>query len=319
MIGDHRSAEDYRAVLDPEHARRKLLYRAAAGISVIVLLLLALLLFDETDGAGEVVPEAAGDMPAVVAGLPEPKPFIADPALAPPAAVDAATDGLPPLPTPLHLPGTQAEASADGQTAPGQEGTSSDAASATPPEAASPATVPVEAPPPVARPAAPAPAPTRATRETAQPAAARSALPAVQQSAQGRFQVRLNDYLEMSAANRLRDELAREGLNAELHRHVMVGGYNSRSAADTAMARLKQRQQLSGFVVSTGGRHMVQVGVFSDPTNADKLARTLTAAGYKVVTRGRVVLAGLPDKAGAEQLLAALRTQRRLEGVVIGP
>lgn len=317
MIGDHRSAEDYRAVLDPEHARRKLLYRAAAGISVIVLLLLALLLFDETDSPGEIAPEAAGGMPAVVAGLPEPKPFIADPALAHPAAVDATAEGLPPLPTPLRLPGMEGETRADGPAVPGQDGTSSGAASATPPEAASPATVPVEAPPPVARPAAPAP--TRATRETAQPAAARSTLPAVQQSAQGRFQVRLNDYLEMSAANRLRDELAREGLNAELHRHVMVGGYNSRSAADTAVARLKQRQQLSGFVVSTGGTHMVQVGVFSDPTNADKLARTLTAAGYKVVTRGRVVLAGLPDKAGAEQLLAALRTQRRLEGVVIGP
>lgn len=331
MIGDHRSAEDYRAILDPERARRVMLYRAAAAAAVMVVLLLGLMWFDRGGEGAATVDEA--DAQASQPGLPAVSPeTVARPLFAP---LDAPADGAEEGGT-----GAVAEVHADpssGTTDVSAAGTdllqpsvvvapetaASTAGAATPGATSAPAQAP--SPPAAPRSTVTAAAPTSpvAPRRPAEPVAPRvpaaPATPSQSAPADG-YRVQVGDYLALSSAEELHNGLVRGGHVVDMQRRVAVGGYPSRQEAENAASRLKRDQKLNGFIVAgEAGGFLVQVGVFSDPANAESLRRQLATAGYKPQLHARVVLGPYPDKAAAERVAAQLRTERGIAGVVVVP
>ncbi|MFN3986172.1 MAG: SPOR domain-containing protein [Rhodocyclaceae bacterium] len=332
MIGDHRSAEDYRAILDPERARRVMLYRAAAAAAVMVVLLLGLMWFDRGDEDVATADEA--DAQASQPGLPAvSQETVARPLFAP---LDAPAEGA--------EEGADADAVAEVQADP--SGATDVSAAGTdplqPPAVVAPDAVasaaraaapgataaPAQAPSPPAAPrstvtAAAAPTPPVAPRRPAEPVAPRApaapATPSQSAPADG-YRVQVGDYLALSSAEELQNGLASGGHVVDMQRRVAVGGYPSRQEAENAAARLKRDQKLNGFIVAgEAGGFLVQVGVFSDPANAESLRRQLATAGYKPQLHARVVLGPYPDKAAAERVAAQLRAERGIAGVVVVP
>lgn len=317
MNDDRNRSEDYQQALDPYYARRKLLYRAAAATAGLVVLMLLLMWLDSGSEESASVHElaAAPDAGGAPAGsgltLPAPSRSAPPPREQPPASFTPPATVVVPAPVAEPAPVVEAGSAAASDPVTSEVVTP-------PPPAAAQATSPVASPVAVApaavapAPAKPAPAP-RTTARTTPPAAA----PAAQDGKS--YRVQLKDYVPLSELSSQKQKLAQGGVAAEEQRRLVVTGYTSRAAADQAVARLKRDHRLSGFVIADKNAFMVQVGVFSDAANAEKLARTLKNAGYAVQTQGRLIVGPYPSQAAAQQALVSLRQNHRLEGSVLPP
>jgi cell division septation protein DedD len=315
--------------------RRELLYRAALATGLMVLLVIGLTIYDEAPA-----PPPAADAPLpvtrapVVTGAP-------DAASAPPA--DAAADHETAVPAPqARDPVAGADdpcvAKPDAGDEPGDAeapyGEAANAAHAA--DAAQRAVAPADLPPaaqhdplpPPDRPAsgdgdaaavvaAPSPPP-QAARSVAQRSVGAPAS-AVPPSASGRYQLQIGRFADVEAAARLRDELAGDGHAASVLTRVAVGPFAERRAAQDVLARLRRERALRGVLVAAtaGGGHLVQVGVFANRGNAERLRGELAGAGYPVVTDARVVVGPYAQRGDADAALAVLRGARGLEAAIV--
>lgn len=311
--------DDYRTVLDPGRVRRRLLTRAAVAAGVMLLMLAGLVFFggdegDESEPPTPVVapglvtaPPAAPLAPAApetdVVTVDETRSVpaeaaMADQALAVPAEVgmDAPTAGFEPASAPIAAaePAAPAEVAAAAVSGPGARMT----------------------------PAAPGRA-TTVDRSPAGPAAERSRsgsnAAATTGAATTGFTAHLGEYGALDKAERLREALAEQGLPAAIVRRVVIGPAETRKAAERIVARLRQDDKVTGFIVpAAGGKgFLVQAGVFAEPANAEALRRRLSTPARKATIQGRVMLGPYERREDAEAALARVRSERKLAGTVV--
>lgn len=315
--------------------RRELLYRAALATLLMVLLVIGLTIYDEAPA-----PPPAADAPLPVTRAPVVT-EAPDAASAPPddAAADhdrAATKPL--VRDPVAGADDPCVAKPDAGDAPGDaEAPRSEVTNAAhAADAAQRAVAPADMPPgaqhdpltPPDRPASgdgdaaavpPAPSPPpQAARSVAQRAVGAPASP-VQPSASGRYQLQIGRFADPEAAERLRDELAGDGHAASVLTRVAVGPFAERRAAQDALARLRRERALRGVLVAAtaGSGHLVQVGVFANRSNAERLRGELAAAGHPVVTDARVVVGPFAQRGEADAALAVLRDARGLDAAIV--
>lgn len=314
--------DDYRTVLDPGRVRRRLLTRAAVAAGVMLLMLAGLVFFGGDEGD-----ESEPPTPAAAPGL----------ATAPPAAPLAPAASETDVVTVDETRSVLAEAAMADQAlaAPAEAGMVAPTAgfeSAPAPiaaaEPAAPADVAAAAVSgPGARMLAPtAPAPARATtvdRNPAGPAADRSRSGSNAAAATGAattgFTAHLGEYGALDKAERLREALAEQGLPAAIVRRVVIGPAETRKAAERIVARLRQDDKVTGFIVpAAGGKgFLVQAGVFAEPANAEALRRRLSTPARKATIQGRVMLGPYERREDAEAALARVRSERKLAGTVV--
>lgn len=320
MIGMNRRATDYREVLDPRRRRRSLLYRAALASGVMVLLFIVLSRYDGEAPNGPQVsgvvssppalpvtatldirePVAPGSVPITVPPAASVAVAEEDDAAGLPDAVDAnAADvdaGSPPLAdstAAAAASGVEAEDGGDGAPGPSSQ-------DAIPPVVAQPSGGTVarsaEATVAVTRPVVPRPAP-----------------PAQ------RYQIRLGGFVEPDAAVALQGALAARGHLAQTQTRVAVGPYPVRADAERMLANLRTEQDLRGLLIQSpeNDGFAVQVGVFGEAANADRLVRRLEAAGLPVQIQRRLVLGPYADRDAAEAAIAAVGGTQGAAGVIV--
>lgn len=303
--------DDYRTVLDPGRVRRRLLTRAAVAAGVMLLMLAGLVFFGGDEGD-----ESEPPTPVAAPGL----------ATAPPAAPLAPAASETDVVTVDETRSVPAEAAMADQAlaAPAELGMVAPTAGFEP--APAPAEVAAAAVSgPGARMLAPA-APARATtvdRNPAGPAAERSRsgsnAAATTGAATTGFTAHLGEYGALDKAERLREALAEQGLPAAIVRRVVIGPAETRKAAERIVARLRQDDKVTGFIVpAAGGKgFLVQAGVFAEPANAEVLRRRLSTPARKATIQGRVVLGPYERREDAEAALARVRSERKLAGTVV--
>lgn len=333
------AGEDYRQVLDPRHRRKVLLLRAALALSVMLVLIAGLNLFDT--GTADVpqpqparvagdgllplslpapgpAPQESGSLiPRIdVSALPAPDDTHAahdevmsavTPAV---TTVDvtrhAAADDVPDVAVP-DVARAPADTDAASQTPSVRDDAKvpevvSDQASESASESASePA---IQVPPP--------PAPTQTAAKT--PKTAGSAA-----SAAARFQVLASDFIDPATADSLRDGLSAQGYRAASQNRVTVGPFARRVDAERALARVISEHGLRGIIVDapSGAGLALQLGVFSEAANAQALVKRLQASGHAAAMHRRVALGPYPDRAAAESIVAALGAERALDARII--
>jgi DedD protein len=92
------------------------------------------------------------------------------------------------------------------------------------------------------------------------------------------------------------------------------------SAAPTVPATKGDRTAGAGEAAPPPGRgYMVQLGVFAAPTNAQRLRDELVAQGYPAHMQSRVVMGPFPDRQAAEAAHAKVRSEHRIDGVIVPP
>lgn len=252
--------------------------RGAVIRALLAAVLLAILLSFalRSEDAAEVAspaPLAGLTPPAMVPGLVEP-----EPASFPSAEPVTAEPVVPPAsePAPLAAPASETATPAPASIA------ASNAPPVKPPEPAKPA-----------KPASPV---------AAEPAAKASSV-----AANERFRLQLGDFQALGAANSLRDAATASGYPAEVLHRVVIGPFATRDAARKTAERVK------GYAVAgaDAAKWWVQLGVFGDFGNAERLRATHVAEGRKAVVQGRVELGPYAGRTVADQVLAALREALR--------
>lgn len=73
------------------------------------------------------------------------------------------------------------------------------------------------------------------------------------------------------------------------------------------------------FPPAPGPGYLVQLGVFTDTENAEKMRQKLAADGYPAHLQSRVLLGPYPDKAAAQRAQEKIRRERRLDGMIMPP
>lgn len=73
------------------------------------------------------------------------------------------------------------------------------------------------------------------------------------------------------------------------------------------------------FPPAPGPGYLVQLGVFTDTENAEKMRQKLAAEGYPAHLQSRVLLGPYPDKAAAQRAQEKIRRERRLNGMIMPP
>ncbi len=68
-----------------------------------------------------------------------------------------------------------------------------------------------------------------------------------------------------------------------------------------------------------GRGYMVQLGVFGDPENAERLRKELAAEGYSAYMQSRVVVGPFADRKAADAARVRLKGERKLDGVILPP
>lgn len=325
--------------------RRELLYRAALATGLMVLLVIGLTIYDEAPAPPPAAnaplpvtrapvvtgaPDAASAPPADAAAdhetavpAPQARDPVAgadDPCVAKPDAGDAPGDAEAPYGEAANA--AHAADAAQRAVAPADEGRRGAAPADLPPAAQH------DALPPPDRPASgdgdaaavvPAPSPPpQAARSVAQRSVGAPAS-RVPPSASGRYQLQIGRFGDVEAAARLRDELAGDGHAASVLTRVAVGPFAERRAAQDVLARLRRERALRGVLVAAtaGGGHLVQLGVFANRGNAERLRGELAGAGYPVVTDARVVVGPYAQRGDADAALAVLRGARGLEAAIV--
>jgi len=92
------------------------------------------------------------------------------------------------------------------------------------------------------------------------------------------------------------------------------------SAAPTVPATEGDRTAGTGEAAPPPGRgYMVQLGVFAAPANAQRLRDELAAQGYPAHMQSRVVMGPFPDRQAAEAAHAKVRSEKRIDGVIVPP
>lgn len=141
--------------------------------------------------------------------------------------------------------------------------------------------------------------------------------PSPQSQALARFQLEVGGFDDIAQADRLRDVLDADGHAARVLTRVAVGPFPARAAARDALDRLRRERSLRGVLIAApDGGLLVQVGVFADRGNAERLDRGLAEAGYPVVTHARIVLGPYAGRSAADAVAAALRDQHGLDVAV---
>lgn len=325
MIGMNRRATDYREVLDPRRRRRSLLYRAALASGVMVLLVIGLSLYEGEAPSGPQVSGVVSSPPALPvtptldiekAVAPDSVPITVPPdaslavveadgeagatdaadadADADAAAEDAASPPVADSTTAAAARGAESEDGGDGAPGPSSQ------------NVVPPVERQVSEGTAVRSAEAPAVAVTR-------PVVPRSAPPAP------RYQVRLGGFVEPDAAMALQGDLAARGHLAQTQTRVAVGPYPARADAERTLARLRTEQDLRGLLIQApeNGGFAVQVGVFGEAANAERLARRLEAAGLPVQVQRRVVLGPYADRDAAEAAIVAVGGAQGAAGVIV--
>ena len=322
MIGSNKAAGDYHSVLDPARARRRMLMRAALAAAVVLVLMLSLVFVDDQPSQQTVAesgPRAQLVLPPLQTSA---VPTLNARSLPEPASVAPRLPDLPVVPTPAErvVPGEVSSAAAEGagdlvEPAPVEAHDAPERAVV--PESSPDAVVTVEADQPLAA-TVPAPVASPPVASAAPPARAVAA-PRTGTAGAGRFVVQVGEYTLLPRAESTAATLRAEGLDGTLQRRVVVGPYPDRKRAEEAIAVLKRERNLSGFIVSEpGGRAvMVQLGVFSDPANAESLQQQLVAAGFKAHVHGRPVLGPYDGRSEAERALVKVRTERKIDGTIV--
>ena len=321
MIGMNRRGTDYREVLDPRRRRRSLLYRAALASVVMVLLVIGLSLYEGEAPSG---PQVSG--------------VVSSPLALPVTPTLAIEEAVAPGSVPITVPpdASLAVVEADGEAGPTDtvDAHASEEDAASPPVADSATAAAARgadtedggdgAPGPSSQDAVP-PAQAQVNAGTAarsaeapavavtRPVASRSA-PTAQ-----RYQVRLGGFVEPDAAMTLQGALAARGHLAQTQTRVAVGPYRVRADAERTLARLRTEQGLRGLLIQApdNGGFAVQVGVFGEAANAERLARRLEAAGLPVQVQRRVVLGPYADRDAAEAAIVAVGGVQGAAGVIV--
>lgn len=187
---------------------------------------------------------------------------------------------------------------------------------AAPPAAAPPAAMPPTATPPPATPpgavppaAAPPPAaPSRAASATPQAGAESHPVPARQAAAQG--------------GSRAHASRATQSARTAPAKHAAAA---AAASAPLSAAPAKVRVASESAAHSRSGSWTVQLGLFANESNAERLAHTAQSHGFTVqISRFgprnlyRVAVAGIADRASAEQLSHRLRGAG-LPAAILGP
>lgn len=321
MIGMNRRATDYREVLDPRRRRRSLLYRAALASGVMVLLVIGLSLYDGDAPSGPQVSGVVSSPPALPV---TPKLDIEEsvapgsvPITVPPDASLAVVEegdgeaGLPDavdanaadvdVASPPVADAAAAAAASGAETGGGGDGAPGPSSQDPIPPVAtqvSGGTVArsAEAAVVVTRPVVPRPAP----------------------QAQ-RYQIRLGGFVEPDAAVALQGALAARGHLAQTQTRVAVGPYPVRADAERTLAHLRAEQDLRGLLIQSpeSDGFAVQVGVFGEAANAERLVRRLEAVGLPVQMQRRVVLGPYADRDAAEAAIVSVGGAQGAAGVIV--
>lgn len=145
--------------------------------------------------------------------------------------------------------------------------------------------------------------------------------PAAAADTAGGFRVQLGQFNDMQAATTLRDTLLSQGYAVQLQVRVGTGPYTQRKGAESALAKMRSEHGLGGLIVAppSGKGFMVQLGVFSEPGNADELAVRVKVWGYMVQQHARVMVGPYHDRKSAQAALQTLQRERKMEGLVIMP
>lgn len=162
---------------------------------------------------------------------------------------------------------------------------------------------------------------TQTASTTTQPLARPAQTPAKTVSAppaKGSYRIVVGDFLEPTAAGQLRAQIDQAGYTLTMQNRVAVGPYHDKTSAEETVTKLQQTQQVRGIVMATGqGQWIVQVGVFSDAANAQKLRRQLSSAGYPAQVHMRPLVGPFNNKKSADQALQKLQQSSSLSGTVI--
>lgn len=316
--------DDYRSVLDPGRMRRRLLTRAAIAAGVMILMLAGLMLSGDDDGPSAEAPATkttAGTstmltLPPVATlrpAPPAPEAPVGTEATAAVSPDDAAVAHAVDASAPPVSPAPESPPTGGGIVSPA-EGS----------EAAEPiAAGQVRAPD--APPRAPPASQDRADRAATASSAARQAPAALAPSmaaggiAAAGFSAHLGEYGALDKAERLRAALAGQGLPAALVRRVVLGPAPTRKAAEQMAAKLQRERKVAGLIVpDVGGKgFLVQTGVFAERANAEAQQRRLSTSTRKASIQARVVLGPYPTRDEAEAVLAKVRSERKIAGVIV--
>lgn len=344
MIGFGKRVEGYREVLDPRRRRLALLVRAALAAGLMIVLVIAVSLFEGDDSVAPAFTDAMTE-PIARGTLPS-TPFEPSilPSTEPPRAGESAPPWLAKGDSPLIDPtaviampeseqvgeAAQHDAQAGEVPSAAAEVGENIAGAVRAPDSNEPLPATPEPSAELARPAPTAEAsqtPAQAAEPnrlepssvasapvTRTPRASAPARPAPR-----RFQVQLGGFLEPDRAMALQAELAALGHPALTQSRVTVGPYPAREEANRALTRLRSEQGQRGLIIQApaGGGYAVQVGVFAEAGNAARLASRLATAGYPSQMQRRVLLGPYPDREAAEAVGAELGPARDLTITVL--
>lgn len=118
----------------------------------------------------------------------------------------------------------------------------------------------------------------------------------------GSYRIRLADFVALPAARELFDAAVAAGHAGRLLHRVLLGPFASSGAAHESIGG-----DVKGFVVEDHGGWWVQVGVFAEAANAERLRAKLSASGSSAVVQARPELGLYSSRVEADQVLAALR------------
>lgn len=129
-------------------------------------------------------------------------------------------------------------------------------------------------------------------------------------SAGGGTLVHMGGYQALHAVRDRARILAEADYPLRFFRRIRVGPFDARSEANQALQQLRAEHGLDGMLTggpSADGRWRVQVGVFTDQDNADRLVAKLEENGFGVEQAGRLELGPYESRDAAEQAVAQLR------------
>lgn len=311
---------DYREVLDPRRRRKALLYRAVVAIAVMILLVIGLSLYDEDasdapQSQGSVVREDVLPTPVLAETPVEVAPAIIagiDLSGSQEAAAVAEDEREDARPDATLDDEADVESDATRRDEVRSQGAASEVEAGDEAQAATAREAVAQAPgkPTVV-------AVVAGTRS--KPAASASSMTPAPSAVPSGFQVLATGFVDPTSADRLITELSGDGHQAESQSRVTVGPFARRADAERALARLRSEHALRGLIVDapSGTGLAVQLGVFSEASNAVALLRRLQASGHSAALHRRVLLGPFPDRQVAESMVAELRLSRALDARVI--
>jgi len=133
-----------------------------------------------------------------------------------------------------------------------------------------------------------------------------------------RYRVVVGDFLEPAAASKLCDQLMDEGYGLTMQHRVTAGPYATHAEAEKMVSKLHREQQTRGMIVNAAGTgFLVQLGVFSEPANAQGLLERLTKAGYPIQAHMRIMAGPFSDRQKAETAAAKLQQRGTVKTMVV--